>query len=242
MLFLLFLDRNRLLRNIWFGLSLREQYIKRNIDQSHTSYIKLNHTQKREFHWRVYFFLHTTDFIIKFKGPSDKIKITISFAAAQISWRLPIQCFTMYEKVIVYEDDYFSQINQTYHKGEVNPGLGIIVFSWKSILIGLSRSDDGLNILVHEFAHALRLEHLMKHQNYVIFDEEDFERVNEISKAELENMRSSENHFLRRYAATNIDEFFAVASESFFERPLEMKHHVPEIYKAFAGLYKQNTL
>jgi MtfA peptidase len=239
-LILLTLERNYFFEKLKYWITLQEHLIQRTINKNHSLYSRLDPKQKRKFKWRLYFFLTTTDFVIKFKGDERKIKTIIAFAAAQISLGLPIKSFSMLKKVIVYEDDYYSHINQRYHKGEFNPGAGIIVFSWKSVEEGLARSDDGLNLLIHEFAHVLRLEHLM--MDYIIFDEDHFIYMDNVSKDELERMQIADNHFFRRYASANIDEFFAVASENFFERPNALYAEMPELYRAYKNLYNQDPI
>ena len=46
--------------------------------------------------------------------------------------------------------------------------------------------------------------------------------------------------FLRSYAGTNVAEFFAVATETFFTRPIELAERKPELYEVFAAFYKQD--
>lgn len=97
--------------------------------------------------------------------PRQKMKLTramkaiICSAASQLVLFLPPESLTFFEKIIIYPDYYNSKLTHKIHKGEVNPGFRLIVFSWKGIAEGLQRTDDGLNLLLHEFAHALWLEH-----------------------------------------------------------------------------------
>jgi Mlc titration factor MtfA (ptsG expression regulator) len=46
-----------------------------------------------------------------------------------------------------------------------------------------------------------------------------------------------ERRVLRRYGATNPVEFFAVATESFFEKPRQMKEKTPELYAELCRFY-----
>ena len=229
-------------QRLLYKLNSREQAIKQSINHRHPFFQALNAQQRKEFLWRIYHFLDTTEFAIKFNGNETEIKTTIAFTAAQISFGLTMKCFTQYEKVIVYEDDYFSQHSQRYHKGEVHPGAGTILFSWNSILFGLSDHYDGINLLIHEFAHALRLEHKMRSDQYEIFDDDAFAMFEKEAEASLETIRTTDDHFFRKYAATNLDEFFAVASENFFERPRELNENFPNLYLALKKLYNQDTL
>lgn len=219
-----------------------EEIVRKTIDEKHPFYRALTGRMRKEFLWRVYYFKATTDFIIKFEGDRSEIASTIAFTAAQVSLGLPIQSFTQYEKVIVYEEDYLSTHSRQYHKGEVHPGVGAIVFSWRSVLFGLSDHYDGINVLVHEFAHALRLEHKMRLGQYDIFDDDAVTRLDDEAKAVLEIIRTTDDHFFRKYATTNIEEFFAVASENFFERPGELNDNFPKLYEALKKVYNQDTL
>ena len=45
---------------------------------------------------------------------------------------------------------------------------------------------------------------------------------------------------LRTYGATNKAEFFAVASEFFFERPDELKLHYPKLYDMLKKIFQQD--
>ena len=42
------------------------------------------------------------------------------------------------------------------------------------------------------------------------------------------------------YGATDIAEFFAVATEVFFERPEELGHEDPELYELLSTFYRQD--
>jgi Mlc titration factor MtfA (ptsG expression regulator) len=46
--------------------------------------------------------------------------------------------------------------------------------------------------------------------------------------------------FLDSYGATNEAEFFAVATEEFFDRPLALQKHVPELYRVLSVYYRQD--
>lgn len=176
----------------------------------------------------------------------DKIKLTramkaiISCAAAQLILFLPKKSLSFFKRIIVYPDYYNSVITHRRHKGEVNPGLRVIVFSWRGIAEGLHYQDDGINLLLHEFAHALWLEH--KITDYVTFDEGVVEQVEQYAEKEMANLAANEQHFFRKYAFSNMEEFFAVAVENFFERPGLFQQAQPELYLILAKLFKQDPL
>jgi MtfA peptidase len=176
----------------------------------------------------------------------DKLKLTramkaiISCAAAQLILFLPKKSLSYFKRIIVYPDYYNSVITHRRHKGEVNPGMRVIVFSWRGVAEGLHYQDDGINLLLHEFAHALWLEH--KITDYVTLDGEVVEQIEQYAEKEMANLAANEQHFFRKYAFSNMEEFFAVAVENFFERPGPFQQEQPELYVILAKLFKQDPL
>jgi Mlc titration factor MtfA (ptsG expression regulator) len=167
-------------------------------------------------------------------------KAIISSAAAQLLLFLPDEGLTYYKRIIVYPDYYNSRITHKRHKGEVNPGLRTIVFSWHGIMDGLARPDDGLNLLLHEFAHALLLEHKFMYPKYEVLNHELVKLIEQWAAREIQNLNSERTHFFRRYAFENTDEFFAVAVENFFERSTQFRQALPELYHILATLFRQD--
>ena len=107
---------------------------------------------------------------------------------------------------------------------------------------GLDRPDDGLNLMLHEFAHALWLEHkLMQHQ-YTVLNEELIGRFEELALLEMKALQADEQHFFRRYAFESMEEFFAVAVENFFERPEKFSIQLPHFYNLLVKILKQDPL
>lgn len=171
---------------------------------------------------------------------TPEVQAVLGGAATRITLNLPEECFDFYNTIVLYPEFYHSNITDMDHKGEVNPGRRTIVFSWKGIIQSFNPSDDGLNLLMHEYAHALYFEHKLMHQEYEIFNEEAFSRVMVQAEIEMERIKAGDNHILRRYAATNVEEFFAVAVENFFERSARFKKELPELYGTLVLLLRQD--
>lgn len=195
--------------------------------------------QKAKFRLRFNDFLRTTKFIFKPGVPVDKqilIKKIIASGGARLAFQLSRKAFDQYDRIIIYAHSYYSTINHNYHKGEVNPGVGFIVFSFQAIMEGYERKE-GTNLVYHELAHALWLEH--KLFDYDIFKDKDLDHFEQLAKKELQ-LATEEQHFFRDYGYTNLAEFFAVAVENFFERPKEFKIALPDLYASLAKLFKQD--
>lgn len=208
-------------------------------------YKHLTPEERKSFEWRAYYFLNTTS--IEFRGFSgtelinqNAVRYLIASVATQMSLFLTEDCFDAFNRIIIYPDDYYSRITKQYHKGETNPAAGYIVLSYPSFRKGFETPTDGINLLMHELAHALWLEN--KFFDYEIFNAEAMERYQEVAAEELIVMNQTEEHFLRKYARTNQEEFFAVTVENFFERPAALKNALPDLYQVMVTLLNQDTL
>lgn len=208
-------------------------------------YKKLTKEERKRFAWRVYYFLDTTE--IQFRGfsPSqlinyNAVRYLIASVATQMTLFLTEDCYDAFHKIIIYPDKYYSPFTKQYHKGETNPMAGYIVLSWTSFKSGFENEKDGINLLMHELAHALWLEN--KLFEYDIFDAETLRRYELIAHEVMTVMEEGDTHFLRYYAFTNREEFFAVSVENFFERPAAFRQELPELYSILAQLLKQDPL
>lgn len=218
-----------------------DRAVIRYIVQYFPSYRLLSFRRKRRFELKVKHFLNSFEYELRGNMRlTPEVQAVIGGAAARLSLNLSDECFNFYNTIVLYPDFYHSRFTGKVHKGEVNPGARTIVFSWKGILEGFNRGDDGLNLLLHEYAHALYFEHKLMRSEYAIFNEEAFNRVNEQASIEIEKIRKGDAHFLRRYASASVEEFFAVAVENFFERSSQFKKELPELYGALVLLLRQD--
>lgn len=198
--------------------------------------LKLEFLQRIRTYYKQFQFLSRSNFVV-----TKFVKTIISSHAAYLTLFLSEDSLSYYTSILLYPDNYRSRITKRVHKGEVNPGLRIIVFSWKGILESL-KINQGKNLLIHEFAHALWLESKLQSNVYTIFDQYPLREFEELAKQEVDKLTDTQNHFLRDYAFTNLEEFFAVVSENFFERPTELKIALPHFYDVCVKLYNNDIL
>jgi MtfA peptidase len=147
-----------------------------------------------------------------------------------------------FHTILIYPNTYFSSINKSYHRGEVNPRHGLIVMSWQCFVEGLANPNDGINLGIHEVAHALKLANRIDTDGEREFDPKAWAEYKKWVPAEMEKIRLGIPTVFRESAALNEHEFFAVALESFFEKSLEFKLYHPELYKAMVILMRQNPI
>ena len=206
-------------------------------------YQNLSPIDRLLFEKRVQVFINTKQFISRGKGfeLNDEIMARVAASAVELSFGFPKMGFEHFNRILIYPDNYYSNITKKFHAGEVN-ARGFIVLSWKAFQEGYDDTRDGINLGIHEMAHALKLENRIKNGDYNFLDASlirSLMREFELFKKSLVNSKST---ILRTYAATNIHEFFAVLCENFFERPALLKEENSSLYQLMTQLLLQDPL
>ena len=205
-------------------------------------YQLLSPGDKARFERKVCNFLYSKQFIPRnIPEVTIEAKVLIAASAVQLTFGLPNIYLQHFDKILVYPNAYYSSITQRYHKGEVNPRFGIIVLSWKNFVEGYAGSHDSVNLGLHEMAHALRLENIIRNGEYQFFDGQLISKFDEYARGICRNLKGYGN-FFRPYACTNEHEFFSVAIENFFERSAGFQQQIPELYDILARLLGQDPL
>lgn len=206
---------------------------------------KLSEEDKLLFESRVQRFINMKTFRGRgeIKQVTPEMKALIAGSAIQITMGYPDVYFSHFRTIIIYPDKYYSRLTGKYHQGEVNQ-LGVIVLSWKSFMDGFRDPRDGVNLGFHEMAHALKLHDIVDNDEYSFFDNDTFREFEREAKREMQIVKENPESisFFREYAATNINEFFAVAIENFIERPSEFKNYNSTLYQLLAKILNFNLL
>lgn len=204
-------------------------------------YQKLSAENKVSFEKKLVHFLYSKRFIPR-NVPEVTIeaKVLISASAVQLTFGLPHVYLKHFHTVLVYPNDYYSAITKRFHKGEVNPLFGIIVLSWQSFVDGYIYPTDSFNVGLHEMAHALRLENIIRNEEYEFFDPALVEQLDQFGHDYCHNPEQQSIDFIRPYACTNVHEFFSVSVENFFERPVAFRQTLPVLYDILVKLLNQD--
>jgi hypothetical protein len=181
---------------------------------------------------------------------TDEIRVTIAAQACLLLLNRETDCYPKLYSVLVYPSTYV--VNDPDHSGlepadsSVRLGEswnhGAVVLAWDSVKKGAVNFQDGHNVAMHEFAHQLDQEdgrsdgapNLGARSAYSAWS-----RVlsREYEQLQRENAQGRKN-LMDHYGATNPAEFFAVATETFFEKPEQLKRKNPELYQELRGFYK----
>lgn len=119
---------------------------------------------------------------------------------------------------------------------------GQVVISWDDALAGAADPDDGANVVIHEFAHQLDQWKGYANGAPWLGRRDRYPRWSSVMHREYARLRQQaaygEPALLHFYGTTSPAEFFAVASEAFFERAQEMAALHPALYGELRSLYR----
>lgn len=165
-------------------------------------------------------------------GEEQKIMIAASYT--QLSFGMNACFVDSFRTVLVYPDYYVSSITGNQHFGEFNPGLKVVVLSWKNFLEGIRFDTSNYNLGIHEFTHAILSASRRKRDASKTVAEEDFSKgffqIKDIISDEELCGKIVNSSYFRNYAFTNVDEFTSVILEHFFETPDQLRIAFPELY------------
>ena len=209
-------------------------------------YQALNLDDQLTFRKRVTLFLSTTEIVGNGVEIEDEDRLLVAASAI-----IPVWAFTDWHyfnlRTVILVPAAFNTIAQVgQHDSNATGMVGTGVFEGKMILSkpalhhGFINSRDKKNVGIHEFAHLIDMsdgncdgfpERLSEFSFSIPWLEFVREKIIEIEK------RKSN---IDAYGATNTSEFFAVATEYFFERPGLMKNKHPKLYHALNDFYKHD--
>ncbi|MEM5563969.1 zinc-dependent peptidase [Psychroserpens sp. AS72] len=196
-------------------------------------YQKLPLKHQSYFEHRVCKIINETEFIGKDIEVTEEMKVVLSATLIKLTFGLRDYNIESVERIIFYPEEFYSQTNKAYHKGEFNLGLKALVFSWKDVLHGYEIEDDNLNLAIHEFTHAIHFYYMKVRRtstSAAIFLDAFVELTNMLDTNPELKIKLVKSNFLREYAFTNQFEFLSVIIETFIESPQQFKSEFPNIY------------
>ena len=120
---------------------------------------------------------------------------------------------------------------------------GKIILSWDDVEKGIRNFQDGQNVVLHEFSYQLDSEsgsangapilHSNSYTTWANILSKEFEELNK----DFTDLHKSVMDY---YGATNPAEFFAVATEAFFEKPAKLREKHPELFEVLRKYYALN--
>jgi len=187
---------------------------------------------------------------------SEEMRVYIAAQACLLILNLDMDYFSGWHEVIVYPDAFVTRRESHDEAGVVHEevrtldgeawGQGPVILAWADARPGARPHGHGSNVILHEFAHKLDM--LNGAANGLPPLHSDMSRVawTEALSTAYEDLcaRLDRHHHvgIDPYGAENPAEFFAVLSETFFERPRLLKDVYPKVYEQFSLFYRQDPL
>jgi Mlc titration factor MtfA (ptsG expression regulator) len=120
-------------------------------------------------------------------------------------------------------------------------GNGRVILSWDDVEQGARDFTDGHNVVLHEFAHQLDSASgsangapPLRHNSYHTWASVFGDNFHDLQASAFHGKST----VMDTYGATNPAEFFAVATETFFEKPEELNHRRPELFQELLKYYR----
>lgn len=177
---------------------------------------------------------------------TEEMKVTIAASASLMLLGVEDFYFDNVRTILIYPKAFSRQTSDgvstgvSHRAGEAWQG-GPIILSWRDTLQGARNEDDGRNLVVHEFAHALDGLDGSMGGNLIFSDPKDVAEWGEVVESEFQELVNAKETrrrtLLDHYGATNLAEFFAVASETFFEQPSELKQKHSKLFELLIKYY-----
>jgi Mlc titration factor MtfA (ptsG expression regulator) len=119
---------------------------------------------------------------------------------------------------------------------------GVVVLAWDAVVAGAATPGDGHDVVLHEFAHQLDVEDGTLDGTPELDSRERYAAWSRVASAEFSALREAlERHqktSLDAYGALNEPEFFAVAVETFYEKPHQLRRDHPDLYAELAAFFR----
>jgi len=186
----------------------------------------------------------------------DEIRITVAAQACLLLLNRKTNQYQNLQSILVYPSTFIAtrqvrddiglvSTNHTALLGE-SWSHGKVVLAWDNVEHGVRNFQDGQNVVLHEFAHQLDSESgatngapLLQtrgaYKSWAHVFSEEFEQLQRIASYKGQSL-------IDHYGATNPAEFFAVATETFFERPAQMKENHRELFEELTKYYRVNPV
>ena len=198
----------------------------------------------------------------RFEGASgllmrDEIRVTIAAQAAVLLLHRETDYFPRLLTILVYPSTYMAkekrhveglvwEEGRMARLGETGRRLGAMVLAWDAVESGAANPSDGKNVVLHEFAHQLDYENSADDGTPALATREQQWSWHEVMRTEFASLRAADETgiptLLDTYGATNPAEFFAVATEAFFERPRMLRAHHPRLYAELQSYFQQDPV
>ena len=186
---------------------------------------------------------------------TDEHRVTVAAWASLLLLHRDADYFPRLRSILVYPEAYVIEGEHQLGGGLVSEGaeefsghtqerLGAVLLNWRDVKADARAPDDGVNLVLHEFAHQLDFEDGDPDGAPALEHGATYARWRAVLGAELEHLRADVERGRRTvldpYGAEDPVEFFAVATEAFLSRPRALEESHPDVYGVLRAFYGQH--
>ncbi len=178
---------------------------------------------------------------------TDEIMLSIAVQACLPILNIGLRAYDDWVGIIVYPGDFIVPRSEVDENGVVHEYDDMVLGeAWEQGPVLLSWQEDaslpdGMNVVIHEFAHKLDMSNggadgfppLPPHMDRGAWSDAFSDAYDRLCQQIDLGLPTA----LDPYAAEHPAEFFAVASEAFFETPTGLRNAYPEVYQQLASFY-----
>ncbi len=182
---------------------------------------------------------------------TDEIRVTIAAQACLLIVNKENRWFTSLKTILIYPAAFKSKLvgvkdhvhseRNTVRSGE-SWAKGLVILAWDHAAFGAFVAHDGQNVVMHEFAHQLDDQTGKTDGSPLLDADHSAGQWAQVFKDAYGRLRADastgQENLLNSYGATSPAEFFAVATETFFERPRDLRAQEPALYEQLAQYYR----
>lgn len=177
----------------------------------------------------------------------DTVRVLVAASAVIPIFGFPGWEWDQIREVLIYPHSFNDQYQ--IEKGSDDSILGMVgsgamnrmmILSKPELLQGFRQTQDRHNVGIHEFAHLLdKSDGIVDGVPEVALPARAITPWLRLVQNEMEKIRHGHSD-IPSYGLASEAEFFAVASEYFFENPARMEQHHPELYGMLKRIFRQD--
>ena len=182
---------------------------------------------------------------------TDEMRVTIAVQASRLVLELPDDPYRDVHAIVVHPTTLVLTGEHSQVEGLMSDGPmpvlgeasfnGPVLVAWDQVLDDARHPGTGRNVVFHEFAHKLDMLDGTTDGTPPLDTQEQFDRWVEVcTRVYEEVVEGRGGEVLDPYAGVNAAEFFAVATEAFFDDPRGLRHEHADLYGCLADFYRQD--
>jgi Mlc titration factor MtfA (ptsG expression regulator) len=209
---------------------------------------------QQQLHQLIKQFLHTKKFVgCEGLEVDDEMRYTIAGQACLLLLNRPSKVYRALHTILLYPSAFLAPRQQVEAGGVVTAHKqtllgeswddGRVVLSWADVKLGYRDWTDGHNVVLHEFAHQLDSESGSTNGAPYLGSQDSYRSWSAVLSRDYDNLRydayyGRQDSVIDHYGATSPAEFFAVATETFFEKPWQMAERHAALFGEFLKYYR----